>query len=625
MITSIAFSIGLGISFINIHQEKDVYSGMVVEVKDNYYIFQSGLEKFYIYEKETTKEIGDILSITGYCEKTNFTVLESQFDFNNYLSNKGIDYQLNAKNVIIRFQNPLKINALKKSFLNKFDENTKNVINSIFFGRSSDSTIRDNLSGYHLARLMSSSGLYIYAFMWLISFLFSFLMKKKYSDLVSIGVLSLYFVFTFPRFTVIKLFALSIFRWLNNNVFKNKIDYLELLCGLGICFLIIDYHLAYQESFILGFSLPLFIYFLRPILSRKSKLKQKIYLSISIYLFFIPFELKFYNSLSPFSLILQPILTPAFIVFGILALFTFYGLPLHGVLNGYNVILEKITSPLSKASLVINVPPLPDIGVLAYYVILIILVYYITIIFKPIYQWIGIIASCFGILYILPISNLFTNGVYFINVGQGDSCLIRNQGVTILIDTGGSVYNDLATNSLIPFFKKNRIYDIDLLITTHDDYDHSGAVSSLQKHFKVNKYVKSYDMFPIKIGNITLSNYNNHIEESKDDNDKSLVIGFSLSNKNYLIMGDAPTSIESKIMEEYKSIPCDILKVGHHGSDTSSSDSFIKYLSPKEAIISVGKNSYGHPTKSVISILKKNNVLIKRTDELGTISYVSFI
>ena len=78
-------------------------------------------------------------------------------------------------------------------------------------------------------------------------------------------------------------------------------------------------------------------------------------------------------------------------------------------------------------------------------------------------------------------------------------------------------------------------------------------------------------------------------------------------------------------MKTYSSIPCDILKVGHHGSKTSTCDEFIKYLSPKEAIISVGKkNKYGHPNQSVIDILNRNHVIIKRTDYMGTISYSTF-
>ena len=78
-------------------------------------------------------------------------------------------------------------------------------------------------------------------------------------------------------------------------------------------------------------------------------------------------------------------------------------------------------------------------------------------------------------------------------------------------------------------------------------------------------------------------------------------------------------------MERYSNIPCDILKVGHHGSKTSTSDTFVKYLSPKEAIISCGKNNkYGHPHESVLRILKNNNITIRRTDILGTITYSNY-
>ena len=87
-------------------------------------------------------------------------------------------------------------------------------------------------------------------------------------------------------------------------------------------------------------------------------------------------------------------------------------------------------------------------------------------------------------------------------------------------------------------------------------------------------------------------------------------------------MGDAPKKIENQIMKDNDYIPCDILKVGHHGSKYSSSDTFIKYLSPKVGIISCGKkNSYGHPHSEVISVLTKNHVYIRRTDLEGTITY----
>ena len=87
-------------------------------------------------------------------------------------------------------------------------------------------------------------------------------------------------------------------------------------------------------------------------------------------------------------------------------------------------------------------------------------------------------------------------------------------------------------------------------------------------------------------------------------------------------MGDAPSWVEKKIIKDYESIPCDILKVGHHGSDTSSSEEWINYLDPKTAIVSCGKNNkFGHPSKSVVATLNKKGIEMRRTDIEGTITY----
>ena len=226
------------------------------------------------------------------------------------------------------------------------------------------------------------------------------------------------------------------------------------------------------------------------------------------------------------------------------------------------------------------------------------------------------------IIYHLPIENLITAEVCFINVGQGDSCLIRKGTTSILIDTGGLSYMDVANESLIPFLKKKRIYNIDLVITTHNDYDHCGALDSLKENFYVENVVQTSVNFPININGITLTNYNLHTTEFSDENDKSLVVGFHLMNKDFLIMGDAPIEVEKNIIKEFTHVDCDILKVGHHGSKTSTCDEFIKYLKPEVAIVSCGENNrYGHPHKEVIRVLNNNHVTIRRTDKEGTITY----
>jgi competence protein ComEC len=192
-----------------------------------------------------------------------------------------------------------------------------------------------------------------------------------------------------------------------------------------------------------------------------------------------------------------------------------------------------------------------------------------------------------------------------------------------MIDTGGYKSFDMAEEVLIPFMNKKKITHIDALILTHDDFDHSGAKDSLVNMFKVNEVLTEKEQFPYKIGDLNINNLNTF--DFEEANDNSLVLSLEFMNKKFLFMGDASVKTEEKIMSKYN-VDCDILKVGHHGSKTSSSDKFIKAASPNEAIISCGaSNYYGHPNQEVIDTLNKYNVKIRRTDLEGTICYFSLI
>lgn len=620
------FLIGFGISWINISFKQETYSGFVVESKDNYFILSSKCERLYVKAKENTYEIGDYLAIKGEKKELDFSVTESAFDFEEYLNKKGIRYELTYSNINVKFSNFIRMKQYKHWFLSQFDDDAKGVVSSILFSQEIDSETIGIVDDLHMARLASASGIYIYAFIAVLEYFLEKKIKEKWTKLISLGLLSFYFIFTFPRFAVLKILVISVMRWFNNYIFKKKISYPALLALSGFLFLTFDYHLAYQDGFILGYLMPILFIFIRPIYEDKKKWKQKMLSSFIVYLFFIPFELKFYNSFEPFSFANQLLFTPYFVAIAFVSLISFYGVPIYKLINWIVFPLKYIFKPFEFLKWEIYAPNLSGPLLLFYYALFVLLIYYLSIKFKPIVSTLSLVYVCFLTLYCVPIQNVMTAEVSFVNVGQGDCCLIRKQNTTILIDTGGLKYTDLAKESLIPFLKKKRIYDVDLVITTHDDYDHSGALTSLKENFIVKNYVRSSDTFPLKYDGIELINYNIYGSGSSDENENSLVIGFSLMHTSFLITGDAPISIEKKIMEDNAKIPCDVLKVGHHGSNTSTSDAFIKYLKPKEAVISVGKNnSYGHPHKSVLDILKSNGVKIKRTDELGTITYSNYI
>lgn len=617
------FAIGIGVSYIRFDYKRESFSGMVIDAKDNYFILLSKGERLYAYEKNNSYEIGDYITIQGEKKKMDFATLESQFDFNDYLEKKGVNYQITIDKEETKFSNPLRFKTLRKKFLDHFDEDTQSLVKALMFSSKDGSDDIYNMKKLHILRLASASGIFLYAYIKFINFIVSIIRKKKEQSVIPLLILFPYLLITFPRFTVIRIFIIQLF----SLIFHKKTLNTPTKYGVtGLFFLLFDYHIAYDTSFIMGYTLPIIVSFINDAIYKHRGIKKKIIFSLLIYLAVVPFELQFYQGINPLSIFLITSLTPLFIVLAFLSLISLYGLPIYSVVGFFAKIAGKILGFLSKFAFQINAPPMNGITIIVFVLLFLTFLYYKSIDFIPLSRAFSIIVVGFIGLYCLPIENWITTAVYFINVGQGDSCLVRKGNTAVMIDTGGLQNIDIAKEVLIPFLQKEKIYDIDVLITTHDDFDHNGGMDSLIENYYVKDVVTEATKFPLSIGGITFTNYNNHIGSMSGDNDNSLVVGFEVGGSSYLVMGDAPIEVERNIMREYETIPCDILKVGHHGSNTSTCDDFVKYLRPKEAVISCGKNNkYGHPKQSVLDTLNRNGVSIRRTDREGTIFYKKLI
>lgn len=243
------------------------------------------------------------------------------------------------------------------------------------------------------------------------------------------------------------------------------------------------------------------------------------------------------------------------------------------------------------------------------------------------------------------------------DVGQGDSILFKTgNNKTIMIDTGGKgdenksksiSHHNIAKFKILPSLKRKGISTIDYLILTHPHADHMGELPYLFEHLKIKNIILNSDGFPndllkyiIKEGkmknikihevkNISQINFevtklkffNTFIPASSDKNEQSIIILIQYRNKNILLMGDATKNNESILLQNYKLPKIDILKVGHHGSRTSSSEEFVKNIQPKISLISSGKhNKYHLPNDDVISRLKENGSEVYDTQDNGELS-----
>ena len=248
--------------------------------------------------------------------------------------------------------------------------------------------------------------------------------------------------------------------------------------------------------------------------------------------------------------------------------------------------------------------------------------------------------------------------VVFLNIGQGDAELIKLPGdIEILIDSGPSKNITAKLSEYLPFYDR----DIELAILTHPHADHISGFLAVFKDYNVKNFmfsganydsrvytdfmaalkaegskvylaqagdVVSFVKHPMSDKNVQnpvlhiLAPFRNTYAQSfKKIHDSDIVSQLNLGNKKFLLTGDAEEELESALIASNNIEDIDVLKVGHHGSKTSTSAKLLQAAQPEEAIIQVGNNSYGHPYPAVLNRLADFGVKVFRNDQLGDVIY----
>lgn len=232
--------------------------------------------------------------------------------------------------------------------------------------------------------------------------------------------------------------------------------------------------------------------------------------------------------------------------------------------------------------------------------------------------------------------------VHFIDVGQADSILVQQGNSAMLVDAGNNADNQTVKS----YLDKQGITELKYFIGTHKDEDHIGSADYIINSFKVGKVyfprqtatTKTFEDFvrvvkgkglkltvptvgeSFKLGDAIVTVLAPNSSSYQDANDYSIVVKVSYGSTSFLLTGDAESVSESEMVSKGLDLRATVLKVGHHGSKSSTSQSFLNKVNPKYAVISVGKdNDYGHPKQEVMNRLKAKNIPVYRTDEKGTI------
>lgn len=243
--------------------------------------------------------------------------------------------------------------------------------------------------------------------------------------------------------------------------------------------------------------------------------------------------------------------------------------------------------------------------------------------------------------------NLDTNNkmlVHYIDVGQGDSILIQVNNKNLLIDAGPKSNK----NNLLSYLDSLKLSQLDYIIATHPHEDHIGNMSTIinkynvgkfyapkvehttsdfekmiealiNKNLKINVIKSNIDSINLGEGTkVTVMSHSN--KDYSNLNNYSPIIKIEYGNNSFLFTGDAEKDVEEEVLAKNTNLKSDVLKLGHHGSSTSTSSSFFEAINPDLAIISLGlDNKYNHPSDKTTSLLMSNNTPFYRTDLDGTI------
>ena len=647
------------------------YAKVISEAEEKNYVYSYQAEidnkKFILYiPKDVEKlEYGSIIKINAQYTEATRDRNYGGFNYKTYLRTKKIYGIFNVEdveivkngsdNIIIKLRKYIKSKLREK--LKK--ENSELAISLIVGDRSHiSSEVEDNFKKANLMHMLAISGAHFSYVILIATFISNRLQHKRLGQLIQIIAIIFFMNLTGNTASVVRAGIMSILL-IGSSICKRQNDSLNNIAISAIIQIINNPYIIFDSGFMLSYSGVLGIILFYKKISEHIHFKS-IALTISANIFIIPIMIYNFHTISG-SFIISNIC--ASWLLGIIIILEFISLCIP--IKLLYMILDLLIMMLRKIAEICANIPFAQMYVPRYAIFFVIVIY--ILIFcrklkckKYVYSFLTIGAS---ILLIVNFTDVYQDRmrINFIDVGQGDSCLIRYKGTNIMIDSGGSLSKnkdgksyDIGENVLNNYLLNRGITRLDYIMVSHFDEDHSQGFIFLLKNMKVKNVIISeqyktssiYEQFKqickkqniqiiyvrsgdeIRIKDLAFKilhpkSKENQISENPLNNN-AIVCMVKYKNRRILFTGDIEKVAENEMVKEYTNgLKADILKVGHHGSKTSTTKEFLDFINPSVALIGVGQNNkFGHPNEDVIKRLEEKNIQIYRTDEMGEISVI---
>lgn len=612
--------------------------------------------------------------VSGVLEQPEGARNPGEFDFQNYLLSKDISYQIIASerdaidcegsSLMQRFFT-LRFKLIEQA-PNKISDYTAAWLNALVLGDDSgiDDDVIELFQNWGLSHLLAISGLHIGIVVAIVYFLLIKLniMTKEKAEWVMLLFLPIYAVLAGAEPSVLRASMMVILLIITRRM-KISMSVTDVISIVFLLLLLFDefmiYHIGFQFSFIVTFGI---------ILSRKwlataaSPTFQVLIISFISQIIILPLQLNYFSLLQPLSILLNLLIVPYFSIFVIPLMFLLLILSFlpASILRIFDVIFVAVHHSVIQCIEFIDryfdyplyLGNLPNWVFVLYYALLLLAFYLL--------EKNRLKQAFLSFTLLILLLTGYASAPYFsdkgyvtmLDIGQGDAFVIElpyRRGV-VMIDAGASFSfedmepsNSVYKNIIRSYLQTRGIHQLDALFITHEDLDHMGSVEFMIENRLVKTIIVSefYEFSEGLLKKINESNVsiqrvvagtsvdsNNQLftvlgplSDKQKVNENSLVLYTELGGKRWLFTGDISKEEERELVRTYR-FQTDVLKVAHHGSNTSSDKEFIEALAPEIALIPVGKNNaYGHPTMEVIERLETLSIQIFRTDQHGAVQY----
>ena len=609
------------------------------------------------------------------------------FDYRRYLAQKGVGasvfaypYTIEAgdgrrRNILL--QAGMSIRARIVSVIERsLPRQQADLLNGMLIGYRGglSEEVQDAFSNAGLTHIMAVSGANIAFLILPLSFLFKLMrIGKRAANLLIMGFLALFVFITGFEPSVLRAVLMADILLLAAILYK-KPDVYAAIAFSCILLLVISPCMIFNAGFQLSYCATLGIVMLYKNISKilirchiPKKLAEIMATTLAAQLGVLPVTLINFNRVSLISIIPNMLVAPILELITILGMlmallgqFSLFISRLIGYLNSVFLsavlYVTKWTSEMSFAMITTVTPPL--FLAAAYYVIVWFLLWY-----KPLKgitlktRHVAAVLSFAAVFFVTGSLKPACMEVVFLDIGQGDSAFIRTYtGKTLLIDGGGSsnpsTVSAVGEKVVVPFLLDSGTVSLDAVIATHPHSDHTqGLVDVLEQMrtdmliipsmkdesgFESLLQVAGEKGIPVSRGaqgdiirlddrtfmQVLNPKPNCDVDE-KSLNNVSLVLKLCYGQTSVLLTGDAENEAERRMLEETLNLEADVIKIAHHGSPTSTDKALLEAVEPDAAIISVGRNNFGHPSDKVLSSLEEHNVECFRTDECGAVILVS--